>query len=158
MPGMTVREQVEYVGWLSGLSRARARDQVDGVLNAVDLQDKASARSSHLSGGQLRRVGVAEAIIGGDSLILLDEPTAGLDPEQRVDLREVLSAIKERGTSLVVSTHQTDDLYELFDHVVVIDAGKLLFHGSLTSFLARAPDAAHRPTEEAYLMTLKGAR
>lgn len=82
IPGFTVREQIIYCGWLMGMSTREATVRADDVIAAVNLTEKADDRTSRLSGGQLRRVGLAQVLVGEPEVLLLDEPMAGLDPAQ----------------------------------------------------------------------------
>lgn len=149
VPGLGVREQVAYSAWLKGLSTAESWIRAEAALEQVDLLPLASRRTSQLSGGQLRRVGLAQVLAHDAEMLLLDEPTAGLDPAQRARFRKVLGGI---GTDrpVVVSTHQVDDLDELYDSVVVLDDGAIRFEGSLASFMSLAPLRSARPAEDAY--------
>ena len=107
------------------------------MLDLVDLGDEATRRLRALSGGQRRRVGLAQALLGAPDLLLLDEPTTGVDPEQRVSLRQLLSAAGERSTVLL-STHQTEDVAALCDRVVVLDHGRILHDGGVRELVATA--------------------
>jgi len=131
--GLTVREQVAYASWLSGQSRVRAEALADQALHQVLLDDKKQSSSHTLSGGQRRRMGLAEALSKDGSTIVLDEPTAGLDPAQRKNFREIIRDLPKDST-IVVSTHQVDDLDELFDHVAVLVEGQIVFDGTLDDF------------------------
>lgn len=151
---LTVREQVAYAGWLKGMSRRSAWDASGTALAQVDLSSEGDRRTSMLSGGQLRRAGLAEALVSSPSTLLLDEPTAGLDPSQRARFRTVLVNLPEECT-VVVSTHQVDDLADLFDDVSVLAGGALRFTGTTTEFLHAAPadgrpDEGARRAEDAY--------
>ncbi|WP_218004909.1 ATP-binding cassette domain-containing protein [Actinomadura macra] len=137
VPGFTVREQVSYSGWLKGLSRADSWRRSVAALEDVNLGSVADRRASNISGGQLRRVGLASALIHDAEVILLDEPTAGLDPRQRETFREVISRVSER-CHVVVSTHQTEDLTDLYHSVIVIDNGKVRFSGATARFVETA--------------------
>lgn len=155
--GLAAREQVAYAGWLKGLSTkdawARATDALDQVGLAPD-QDRAAKA---LSGGQLRRLGLAEVLVAHPQVLLLDEPTVGLDPAQRARFREVLKNLGH-DRPVVVSTHQVDDLDELFDTAVVIDRGEIRFAGSVTEFLGLGDGAdTVRRAESAYLSVLPAA-
>lgn len=147
--GLTSREQVAYAGWLKGLDRRAAWEAAGTALDQVDLAAEAGRRTSHLSGGQQRRVGLAQILVHKADVLLLDEPTAGLDPNQRARFRDVLREIA-RDVPVVVSTHQVDDLTDLFDTVVVMDHGRLVFTGSPAAFMALAPAGAAHPAEAAY--------
>jgi ABC-2 type transport system ATP-binding protein len=129
---------VDYMAVLKEWSdRAARHDEVRRVLGLVDLGDVATKRVRALSGGQRRRLALAQALLGEPSLLLLDEPTTGVDPEQRVALRQVLSRAGERSTVLL-STHQTEDVAALCDRVVVLDHGRVRFDGAVTELVATA--------------------
>jgi len=131
---------VDYMAVLKEwTARAGRHDEVRRVLDLVDLGDVATKRVRALSGGQRRRVALAQAMIGDPDLMLLDEPTAGVDPEQRVALRQVLSRAGERSTVLL-STHQTEDVAALCDRVVVLDQGRVRFDGAVIDLVATAAD------------------
>lgn len=150
VPRLRVREQVAYAGWLKGLDKGRAWHAAGEALDRVGLADRMGERTSELSGGQLRRVGLAQVLVHGPSVLLLDEPTSGLDPDQRARFRKILSRIP---VPVVVSTHQTDDVSDLYDEVAVIRSGRLLFQGSVAEFLdasTAADGVAARRAEAAY--------
>ncbi len=115
------------------------RAEVQRVLGQVGLSDRATKRIRALSGGQRRRVGLAQALLGSPELLVLDEPTNGLDPEQRVSLRQVLAEVG-RAATVVVATHQTEDVEALCERVVVLDAGAVLFDGPVRELVATAVD------------------
>lgn len=148
--GLSVREQVTYCGWLMGLPLREASSRTDEILAAVDLMPKAQTRCGQLSGGQLRRVGLAQVLIGRPQVLLLDESTAGLDPAQRIRLRTVLHRVPDDNV-VVVSTHQVEDLTEDYDRVVVLDAGGVVFDGTPRAFLDLAPEGTPRRADMAYL-------
>ena len=128
--GFTVFEFVDYVAILKELTDRRARhDEVRRVIDLVGLADVADRKIRALSGGMKRRVGVAQAVLGEPDLVVLDEPTAGLDPEQRLRFRDLVSRIGE-GRTVLLSTHQTEDVAALCPHVVVVDGGRVVFDGT----------------------------
>jgi ABC-2 type transport system ATP-binding protein len=151
--GFTAFGFVDYMAVLKEwTSRAPRHDEVRRVLDLVDLGNVATKRIRALSGGQRRRVALAQALLGNPELLLLDEPTTGVDPGQRVSLRQVLSRAGERSTVLL-STHQTEDIAALCDRVLVLDQGHVRFDGSVVDlvataagrvWLADAPDVAAR--------------
>jgi ABC-type multidrug transport system, ATPase component len=150
VPGLTIHEQVAYAGWLKGLPRSQAWSAAATALEQVALIELAGRKTATLSGGQLRRVGLAQVLIHDPQIILLDEPTAGLDPAQRSRFRELLVALPP-DRPVVVSTHQVDDLSDLFDTVVVLDHGHVRFSGSVAAFMDLAtPSAGERRAEAAY--------
>ncbi|GAA0963987.1 ABC transporter ATP-binding protein [Acrocarpospora macrocephala] len=126
----TVFEFVDYVAILKEIVDRRARhDEVRRVIAEVGLAEVSGKRIRALSGGMRRRVGIAQALLGEPELVLLDEPTAGLDPEQRLRFRELISRIGENRT-VVLSTHQTEDVAALCGRVVVFDGGRCMFEGT----------------------------
>jgi ABC-2 type transport system ATP-binding protein len=135
---MTAFGFVEYVAVLKEWNdRERRLQEVRRVLDVVDLTDQASVRVGRLSGGQRRRVGLAQALLGEPRLLVLDEPTTGLDPAQRADLRRTLSTLGHRSTVLL-STHQTEDVAALCERVVVLAGGAVRFDGAVTDLVATA--------------------
>jgi ABC-2 type transport system ATP-binding protein len=137
-PGFSVREFVDYVAILKEHTDRRARRaEVDRVLELTDLTGKAYERVRSLSGGMRRRLGLAQALIGSPELLVLDEPAVGLDPQQRLRFRELVSAAGP-DRCVVLSTHQTDDVAALCRDVVVVDAGRVLFHGTPVELAASA--------------------
>ncbi|MEP7330584.1 MAG: ATP-binding cassette domain-containing protein [Terracoccus sp.] len=136
--GFTAYGFVDYMAVLKELEDPKARRrEVRRVLADVGLADRATRRIRTLSGGQRRRVGLAQALLGSPELLVLDEPTAGLDPEQRVSLRRVL-AEHGRAATIVLATHQTEDVAALCERVVVLDEGSVRFQGSVLDLLAQA--------------------
>ena len=142
IPGLTAREQVAYAGWLKGMARGMAWSASATALERVGLSDVADRLTGELSGGQQRRVALAQLLVHDAQMLLLDEPTAGLDPGQRARLRHSLREMAVQAP-LVVSTHQVDDLTDLFDTVVVIAHGTILFTGSPAEFVALARALSH---------------
>ncbi|MGW3008037.1 ABC transporter ATP-binding protein [Streptomyces sp. NPDC001219] len=153
MPGLTAREQVAFVGWTKGMNRTDAWSKAAVALRQVDLSDKQSVKTKTLSGGQLRRVGVAQALVHDAEVLLLDEPTAGMDPRQRRLFRDVLAQLPS-GVAVLLSTHDVADLAEESDNVTVLDGGKLVYDGDTSGFLAHAPHdtTPARRAEAAYSM------
>ncbi|TDC23616.1 ATP-binding cassette domain-containing protein [Streptomyces sp. 8K308] len=151
MSHLTAREQVAYTGWLKGMNRRDAWDKAAGALARVDLEAQADTKAAKLSGGQLRRVGVASALIHGARVMLLDEPTAGMDPRQRRVFRDILRSLTG-DVPVLLSTHDVADLAEESDNVTVIDEGRVLYTGTTTGFLAHAPEGvpSGRIAEAAY--------
>lgn len=137
---MTAFAFLEYVAVLKEWDdRARRHAEVRRVLEVVDLADVSTKRVARLSGGQRRRVGVAQALIGTPRLLVLDEPTVGLDPSQRAGLRRTLSRIADQATVLV-STHQTEDVAALCERVIVLADGRVRFDGAVPELVATAAD------------------
>jgi len=126
----TAFEFVDYVAILKEMTVRRDRhDEVRRVLELVGLEDVTQRRIKALSGGMRRRVALAQALLGDPRLVILDEPTAGLDPEQRLRFRELISRLAE-DRSVLISTHQTEDVAALCRHVVVLRDGETVFAGA----------------------------
>jgi ABC-type multidrug transport system ATPase subunit len=134
-PNFTVREYVEYMGWLREMSSSAIPAATQRAIDRVGLTDRADSRLKSLSGGMLRRAGIAQAIVNDPEVLLLDEPTVGLDPEQRVEFRDLLRVLGEH-SCVLVSTHLVEDVAAACTDVVLIDAGRLVFQG-LPADLAR---------------------
>lgn len=128
--GFTAFDLVEYVAVLKEMTdRAQRREEVRRVLGAVDLTDQMHKKIRRLSGGTRQRVGLAAALLGRPALLILDEPAAGLDPDQRLRLRSVLSEAGTVGT-VVLSTHQTAEVAAFCQRVIVVHAGCVVFSGA----------------------------
>jgi ABC-type multidrug transport system ATPase subunit len=159
-PGFTVVEFVEYFALLKDMPAGRVPGAVATAVERVDLGDKARAKLRALSGGMLRRVGIAQAIVNEPELLLLDEPTAGLDPEQRVAFRALLRDLGRRAT-VIVSTHLVEDVGAACSQVALMDQGKIVFHGTPDELTARAEGTAaagDAPLERGYSAVLAQAR
>jgi len=157
VPGLTCREQVAYAGWLKGMSRGEAWAGARVALERVAMAELGNKLTSELSGGQLRRIGLSQALVHRADVLLLDEPTAGLDPAQRTRFRETIVDLPADLT-VVVSTHQVDDLSDLFDTVVIIDRGLIRYQGTVREFLNVAPAGADHRAEVAYTSLVSGER
>lgn len=139
--GMTAFGFLDYLAVLKEWSDSTRRHaEVRRVLGLVQLGEKGTVKVARLSGGQRRRLSIAQALIGAPELLVLDEPTTGLDPEQRASLRNLLSGLA--GTVLV-ATHQTEDVSALCDRVLVIDRGRIRFDGSVADLLGTAVGRVH---------------
>ncbi len=126
----TAFEFVDYVAILKEMTNRRERhDEVRRVLDEVGLSSVSGKKIRALSGGMRRRVGLAQALLGDPQLLVLDEPTVGLDPEQRLRFRELISRAAE-GRCVILSTHQTEDVAALCNAIVVVQAGRALFTGT----------------------------
>jgi len=159
-PGFTVAEFVEYFALLKEMPSARVPAAVAAAIERVDLGLQARARLRTLSGGMLRRVGIAQAIVNDPELLLLDEPTAGLDPEQRVAFRALLRDIGKHAT-VVVSTHLVEDVGAACDDVALMDQGRVVFRGTpdeLTVRGERGLGVGDAPLERGYSAVLAEAR
>lgn len=136
MPGFSALESVKYAAWLKGAHSADQNTLAHDALQQVGLQGEARIKATRLSGGQQRRVGLAEAVVMSPKILLLDEPTVGLDPLHRNRFREALTRYGAT-SSVLLSTHLTEDTDVLADRVLVLHKGKLVFDGT-TQALRRA--------------------
>ncbi len=131
-----VYDIVSYAAWLSAVPKNEVDQNVKMALQAMDIADIAKRRVGSLSGGQYQRVALATGIVHDPALIILDEPTVGLDPGQRLKVREVIRRIGEN-RPVLLSTHMTEDVEHLAQHVGILARGKIQFSGPIGE-LARA--------------------
>jgi ABC-2 type transport system ATP-binding protein len=158
-PSFTVVEFVEYFALLKDMPPGRVPGAVAAAVEQVGLGSKARAKLRTLSGGMLRRVGIAQAIVNEPELLLLDEPTAGLDPEQRVAFRALMREFGRRAT-VVVSTHLVEDVGAACTEVALMDQGKIVFHGTPGELTSRGEGhgTGDAPLERGYSAVLAQAR
>jgi len=127
---MTVRDNLVIYGRYFDLSWPEAGRRADELLEFVQLSDRAGSRVEPLSGGMKRRLSVARSLINEPSLLLLDEPTTGLDPQARHLVWDRLYRLKQRGTTLVLTTHYMDEAEQLCDRLVIMDKARIVAEGS----------------------------
>ena len=127
---VTVRDNLVVYGRYFGLPASGLKKKADELLDFAELKDKAGQKIDQLSGGMKRRLTIARALINDPKILLLDEPTTGLDPQARHVLWDRLFRLKERGTTLVLTTHYMEEAEQLCDRLVVIDEGKIMAEGS----------------------------
>jgi ABC-2 type transport system ATP-binding protein len=158
-PGFTVAEFAEYFALLKEVPSGRVRAAVTTAIDRVDLGRQANAKLRTLSGGMLRRAGIAQAIVNEPQLLLLDEPTAGLDPEQRVAFRELLRDLGQ-DTTVMVSTHLVEDVGAACTELALMDDGKIVFQGTPAELTARGAghSVGDAPLERGYSAVLAAAR
>ena len=133
---LTVRENLVVYGRFFGIPRAECARRADELLAFVQLTDKADARVVDLSGGLKRRLTVARSLVNEPELLMLDEPTTGLDPQARHLLWDRLFRLKQQGTTLLLTTHYMDEAEQLCDRLVVIDGGLVVAEGSPAQLIA----------------------
>jgi ABC-2 type transport system ATP-binding protein len=158
-PSFTVVEFVEYFALLKEIPPGRVPKAVATAVERADLGAKARAKLRTLSGGMLRRVGIAQAIVNDPELLLLDEPTAGLDPEQRVAFRALMRDLGQTAT-VVVSTHLVEDVGAACSEVALMSEGRIVFRGTPAELTARGQDnsVGDAPLERGYSAVLQTAR
>ncbi|MFJ4579077.1 ATP-binding cassette domain-containing protein [Streptomyces echinatus] len=152
-PRFTVLEFTEYAAWLRRVPAAQRRERAVEALRLVQMDQHADRRMGALSGGMLRRVGIAQTMVNEPSLVLLDEPTVGLDPAQRVGFRSLIRQLGDR-CAVVMSTHLAEDVAHVCDRVAVLLAGTVRFTGTVAELCAlpardASPDGARAGDPEA---------
>jgi lipooligosaccharide transport system ATP-binding protein len=134
---LTVRENLLVYGRYFGLSRPLIRERTDELLSFVQLTDRSDDRVDDLSGGMKRRLTIARALVNRPELMLLDEPTTGLDPQARHLVWERLYQLKRQGVTLVLTTHYMDEAEQLCDRLVIMDNGLIVAEGSPRALIDR---------------------
>jgi ABC-2 type transport system ATP-binding protein len=135
---MTGRENLEIVARLFGHDRATARANADAVLGQLGLTDVADRLVRTYSGGMRRRLDLGASLVGGPRLLLLDEPTTGLDPRSRIDLWDAIRGLVAHGTDVLLTTQYLDEADQLASQVVIIDHGTVIAEGTPTELKSRA--------------------
>jgi len=125
-PDLSVRQNLELFGRYFGLARDDIAARVPGLLAFMQLEAKAEARVNQLSGGMKRRLVIARALVANPDLVILDEPTTGLDPQARLLIWRQLQAVKREGKTLLLTTHYMDEAERLCDRIILIDDGRIL--------------------------------
>ena len=129
-PALTGRENLVLVGRLFGLSRRAASTQADAVLHALGLSDAADRLTRTYSGGMRRRLDLGASLVGRPRVLLLDEPTTGLDPASRIELWETIRSLVADGTDVLLTTQYLDEADQLADRIVIIDRGRVIADGT----------------------------
>jgi len=134
---LTVRQNLQVYGRYFGLSRAHVRDKATELLEFAQLADRGDSEVEPLSGGMKRRLTIARSLINDPELLLLDEPTTGLDPQARHLLWDRLFRLKHDGVTLIITTHYMDEAEQLCDRLVVMDGGRIAAEGSPGDLISR---------------------
>ncbi|MGP1396766.1 MAG: ATP-binding cassette domain-containing protein [Inquilinaceae bacterium] len=135
-PDLSVRQNLEVYGRYFGLAAATVAQRVPELLNFMQLGDRGDAQVMQLSGGMKRRLTIARALIADPELIVLDEPTTGLDPQARVLIWRRLLDLKAQGKTLLLTTHYMDEAQRLCDRIIIVDEGRILAEGTPTALIA----------------------
>ena len=132
-------EFLDYAARLSGMNNSRKRkDAVDGMLEQVGLYEVRERSANRLSGGMKRRLGIAQALIHNPKVIIVDEPTTGLDPEERIRFRNLLSQVSAKDVTVILSTHIVGDISSSSNNMALLNKGEVSFHGSPEDMIKRA--------------------
>ncbi len=134
-PSFTGEEIMRYFAAVKGIKNAR--HEIDGLLEFVNLTDDKRRKCGEYSGGMKRRLGIAAALLGDPDILVFDEPTAGLDPKERMRFRNILSRIG-RGKLLLIATHIVSDVESIADNVILLDGGKAVESGTLAEVISSA--------------------
>ena len=133
-PSLTV---FDFVNYMAGLKGIHDKNAVYAVLEQVEMLPFADRKIGRLSGGMRRRTGIAQALVGSPQVLVADEPTAGLDPEERVRFRSVLSRYAREGRTVLLSTHIVEDVYQLCAELAVLREGRLFYAGTSAALMER---------------------
>lgn len=136
-PLLTPAENLRAFGLWTGVPRAEIRQRIEWALEWTGLADRARERVGGFSGGMKRRLNIACSVLNEPDVVLLDEPTVGVDPHSRERIWEMLSELKKRGASLLLTTHQLDEAQLVCDRIVIIDHGRVIADGTLDELIAR---------------------
>lgn len=155
---MTVFGALDYLCLLSNLPNKIRKERIYTLLEQVHLKDNAKTKVKALSGGMKRRLGIAQALLHDPQILIVDEPTAGLDPEERIHFRNLLSDFSD-GRIVILSTHIASDIESTCQNVAVLNKGNILFHGSTETlrkqadhkvYLITVPKSLDKPIKEHY--------
>lgn len=136
-PNMSVYEAMDYLGMLSGMEKQARRECIPKLLERVNLLEEQKKRVKSLSGGMKRRLGIAQALLHNPKVLIVDEPTAGLDPEERVRFRNLLCEVASERI-VILSTHIVGDIEATCEKIAILNEGRLLWNGTLTEILKEA--------------------
>lgn len=135
-------ELLDYIGTMKGIPRADRKKQIDALLEQVNLTKDAKRRVGGYSGGMKQRLGIAQALLGDPQLLVVDEPTAGLDPEERIRFRNLLARVSgnggEKARTVILSTHIVGDIEASCSALAVLDKGRVIFQGTPEALIERA--------------------
>lgn len=126
---LSVKEMMLMFANLKNISSKESESEIERVLTLVNLENKTASKVGTLSGGMVRRLGIAQALLGSPKIIIFDEPTAGLDPEERLRFKNIISEIP-KDVTVIISTHIVEDVEAVCDKVVIMNKGKLITSGS----------------------------
>lgn len=154
-PNFTPEQFLIYIARLKGLSKFEAKRQADKLLQMVGLEEKAHKKLKGFSGGQRQRVGIAQALLGDPEILVLDEPTAGLDPEERIRFRGIISNLSQQKT-ILLSTHIVSDLEAIANEMILLKKGRILAQSKPAELLEQINGTVWTvtvPTEDETVLT-----
>jgi lipooligosaccharide transport system ATP-binding protein len=158
---LRVRDNLIVYGRYFGIPRAVCGTRADELLGFVQLEDKARSKVDDLSGGMKRRLTIARALVNEPRVLMLDEPTTGLDPQARVEVWQTVQALAGRGTTVVLTTQYLDEAEQLADRIAILHEGRILVNGTLAELRALLPPATveyveKQPSLEDVFLSLVG--
>ena len=154
-PTMSVYEAMDYLGILSGINTKERKERIDSLLKKVNLTEHKSKKVKALSGGMKRRLGIAQALLNDPKVLIVDEPTAGLDPEERIRFRNLLSDVAE-DRIVILSTHIVGDIEATCENLAILNNGSILYCGTVSELLKTAEGKVFtKVTEKQELPKLK---
>lgn len=136
-PNMSVYEALDYLGTLSGMPKDERKKSIEILLKKVNLTEHQHKKVKALSGGMKRRMGIAQALLHNPKLLIVDEPTAGLDPEERIRFRNLLTDASEERI-VILSTHIVGDIEASCENIAIMNDGKILWHGTVSELIKNA--------------------
>ncbi len=146
-PGLTVEEQLLYFANMKEIEKDKQNSEVDRVLQLVNLEDKKKEKGRKLSGGMVRRLGIAQALLDKPDLVIFDEPTTGLDPEERMRFKNILKKIGQDAI-VILSTHIVEDIEVVCDKILIMKEGKLIATGTQEEIKSFADNKVFEVTME----------
>lgn len=152
--GMKLYDMMEYFAYYKDIDEDKQDSEIKRCINMVNLSDCMKKRVGKFSGGMIRRVGIAQALLGDPKVLIFDEPTASLDPEERNRFKSIINKVKQDKV-VIIATHDVDTLRNVCDYLEIIKDGKFIFTGTVDDLLKKAPDTEKEPTvEEGYLSVI----
>ena len=136
-PEFTAKRYLLYIAALKGLTEAQAKAEIDKLLEAVGLSSNAEQKLKGFSGGMLRRIGIAQTLLCNPQILLLDEPTAGLDPQERVRLRNLLSALAQHSI-IILSTHIVSDVELIAEKIILLREGQIAAFDTVAGLVGKS--------------------
>lgn len=135
--GMTINENLRFLGKLYGVRGKYLSEKVDRLVDEMKLTDKNNSEVGNLSGGMKRRVNIAAALVHSPKLVIMDEPTVGIDPQSRNVVWDIIKNLKNKNISVIVTSHYVDEIERLSDRVLIIDSGKVIAEGTVESLIEK---------------------
>lgn len=146
-PNMSVYECLDYLGALSGMAGATRSKEINRLLKKVNLAEQRKKKVKALSGGMKRRLGIAQALLHNPKVLIVDEPTAGLDPEERIRFRNLLCEVAEERI-VILSTHIVGDIEATCENIAILNEGEILFQGTVSELLEDAQGKVYSVTAD----------